>query len=55
MFSFLMIQVPFSVVYNIFRELQYCNFKMSLTIEKEKGKAQDVWYIESVTNSFSYG
>ena len=27
MFSFLMIQVSFLVVYNILRELQYCNFQ----------------------------
>ena len=27
MFSFLMIQVSFSVVYNILRELQYYNFR----------------------------
>jgi len=34
-FSFLRIQVSFSVVYNILRELQYCNFQ-NVTDNRER-------------------
>ena len=34
-----MIQVPFSVVYNIFRKLQYCNFQnVTDNRERKRGK-----------------